>query len=76
MENNDTERKRIERKLKYKMPVTLRWGALLGLFGGIIHGGFSGGRTIYALTHSISGAAIIGLGLCYHDFYLYARTYL
>ncbi|CAD8105112.1 unnamed protein product [Paramecium primaurelia] len=75
MDNTEQERRRIERKLKYKMPVTFRWGALLGLFGGIIHGGLSGGRTFYAFSHSVGGALVIGLGLCYHDFYLYARTY-
>lgn len=58
------------------MPVTFRWGALLGLFAGIIHGGLSGGRVIYSLTHSAGGALVLGLGLCYHDFYLYGKTYL
>lgn len=56
------------------MPVTLRWGAVLGLFAGMVHGGIRN-RTFFVVTHTLTGTAIIGLGLCYHDFYLYGKTY-
>jgi len=63
-----------KRKLSYKMPVTFRYGATIGLGTGFVYGIYKKSISVM-VKHTLVGAAICGLGLCYHEFYELSRNY-
>lgn len=74
MNEEEEKRAKIVHKLKHKMPVTVRWGLMLGLFVGMVHYPLKK-RPIYLITHPLIGMVIIGFGLCYNDFSAYSSSY-
>lgn len=56
-----------KRKLDYKMPVTLRYGATFGFASGFLTGLYKK-SVIVMPKHTIIGTVVGGLGLCYDEF--------
>lgn len=65
---------KVKRKLKYKMPVTFRWGAYIGFILGCAHT-LIGKNNRYLWMHPLIFTPSIGFGLCYNDFYRIYNIY-
>ncbi|KAM3143660.1 hypothetical protein pb186bvf_004156 [Paramecium bursaria] len=73
--NPEEQRYYLRRKLRYKLPVVLRWGGMLGLFVGIYYAGLRQNNFLL-FKYPLVGVGIAVTSLCYHDAYLYLSTYI
>ena len=63
-----------KRKLSYKLPVTTRYGVAIGLASGLVATAYR--KSLRPIVrHTIFYTTIIGLGLCYQEFYGIAQEY-
>ena len=55
-----------KRKLGYKMPITLRYGATFGFASGFLVGLYKKSVVVMA-KHTLIGTVVGGIGLCYNE---------